>query len=433
VPLNNWFTEYWKEYIQNIYDKDSRLVTLEAKLSSHLLNKISLNDQILYKNQYYLIQSIQYDTSSERAKIELLKAVATSPVICGLTPSSYNFRGLVTFEDLDGNTTTDATLNCCKFYGFNYSSGKCYAKFDIPRPTGLANPLLNVPADNGLGQVTGILNSDLLVPVLSPTDGTVTYRTVVQVQQSAYNSQLELQTTPSGTWEHLGTGSITWLTDNDNFVKSGKRVTWNNNLRVTSVSGLSSAGNVLAFDFDQNGKTIFRLFPNDNAIFSPIGFAEVQNSISGAVDGIYHAFYGGFSNIGAGKAATGILFWDNVAEDYLEVDQFQAGTRVLIFLNYSTLYSESDPRAVPDFSVSNLTPSTSDTVNLTNTSLNNPTIFEWTITGGAYTLLGGSQLTDENISVRFDDSTTNYSITLKASNSLGTIRTTGNTISIRTT
>lgn len=175
VPLNNWFTYYWKEYIQNIYDKDSRLITLEAKLDAHLLNSIGLNDQILYKNQYYLIQSVKYNTLTNRAQLELLKGVATNPVICGLTPSSYSFRGLVTFTDSSGASTTNATLNCCKFYGFNYSQGKCYTKFDVKPPTGLDNPILNVPADNGLSQVTGILNDDLLVPVLNPTDGTLIY------------------------------------------------------------------------------------------------------------------------------------------------------------------------------------------------------------------------------------------------------------------
>ena len=88
-----------------------------------------------------------------------------------------------------------------------------------------------------------------------------------------------------------------------------------------------------------------------------------------------------------------------------------AGSDSEVKTNYIT--SSDVPAA--DFTADDTTPTTTQTVTLTDTTTNSPTSWLWTITGGNYTLMNGSVLTDQNIDVRFDD-VASYNIQLYAEN-----------------
>ena len=156
-------------------------------MPSAALNSFNLNDLVLVKNQYYLVQAIAYNTETKKAKMELLKAVNTSPVICDLTPTAYNFRGVVSFTDPDGNTVTDATRSCCEFYGFTFnpSDSKCYAKWRKPQTVTSGNTISTLPLFNYIDDPT---DSKPQVPVYDPTLRSYRFLPVAKMLEAEYGA-----------------------------------------------------------------------------------------------------------------------------------------------------------------------------------------------------------------------------------------------------
>lgn len=270
VPLNNFFTEYWESYISNIYDDDSRIVEGEFYLPSAALNKINLNDLMLLKNQYYLIQSINYNSLTKKAKIELLKAVNTSPVICDLVPTAFNFRGVVSFTDPSGATVTAATRSCCEFYGFtfNASDSKCYSKWRKPRTVVDGNTISMLPSFDYGNDPT---NTEPQLPMYNPISRTYSFVTVKQaisqqfgdVKYNSTDAVIDCTTTSP---------SVTYTTRQVNFQKSGQIANLNAVIIATSITGgtgdlILDLSSVLPDDF---------IFYDDGAVPpQPVGFATI--------------------------------------------------------------------------------------------------------------------------------------------------------------
>ena len=224
----------------------------------------------------------------------------------------------------------------------------------------------------------------------------------------------------AGDWMQCSSGLLSLFLRDQSFAKQGYMVSWNAYIQITDASAIGGGNSsVFGFDVTREGASNFRLLSEVGLLEGPIGFCEVSKTVGGTDDGIYYASLGGYLNPGAGKGISGLLFYDIGNGIYLDADNFQAGTEIKVWLNYSALYNESAAGAVSDFDIDNTTPSTSDTVTMESTSLNNPTSFAWSITGGAYTLQNGTTLADEIVEVRFDDASTIYTVSLTVSNKFG--------------
>ena len=258
--------------------------------------------------------------------------------------------------------------------------------------------------------------------------GSGTTNAVKTTPEQVYNSGTVTEV-PEGAWKAVGgLGSLGFLDYGKNFIKHGQQVTWNAFLSITSVSGPFVAPPYFMFDYSSsdldNNISDFRLRSETSNSGDAIGICHVTGTASRNDDGIWTAAWG---FIGGG---TGIYFYRTPA-NYLDVNNFTVGTELSISLNYATAYNEFTDQIVPEFTISDTTPTTSTTVEFRNKSLGNPDTFTgaWNITGGPYTLQNGTTLNDEDIDVRFDQVLTTYTITFNPSRSdKGTLFTASKTI-----
>jgi hypothetical protein len=69
--LNSLYNVYWLKYIDELYHKDTRIVKIEAYLTTDDISKIKFNDIILIKNKRFRIHKIEYRAGA-MSKLELI-------------------------------------------------------------------------------------------------------------------------------------------------------------------------------------------------------------------------------------------------------------------------------------------------------------------------------------------------------------------------
>jgi len=127
IPYKTLYARYWKEYIENIYAPDARILEAFFSLEFADIYNFNFNDKIFIKDSYWRILSISDYVvgTQDTVKVTLIKQVTAEPD-CLLTPTGISAFGRVLFEDVDGNPA-DATQVCCEIYNYNWIDGGCYA------------------------------------------------------------------------------------------------------------------------------------------------------------------------------------------------------------------------------------------------------------------------------------------------------------------
>jgi hypothetical protein len=69
---NGLFKLYYKDYITNLFDRGSRLVTYNTVLKLNTLLSYNMNDLILINGKEYRINTIKTNLSNGKSEIELL-------------------------------------------------------------------------------------------------------------------------------------------------------------------------------------------------------------------------------------------------------------------------------------------------------------------------------------------------------------------------
>jgi hypothetical protein len=72
VNENSLFKNYYKDYITNLFDRGSRLVTYNTVLKLNTLLSYNMNDLILINGKEYRINTIKTNLSNGKSEIELL-------------------------------------------------------------------------------------------------------------------------------------------------------------------------------------------------------------------------------------------------------------------------------------------------------------------------------------------------------------------------
>ena len=74
-PVNNVFVKYWKDYIDLIYSKDSRLITFEVFLTPADIQSFTFKNSITIKGVNYRVNKIEYvaGARNNKTKLELIK------------------------------------------------------------------------------------------------------------------------------------------------------------------------------------------------------------------------------------------------------------------------------------------------------------------------------------------------------------------------
>ena len=72
VPtVNNLFQMYWMPYYSELYDSNTRVVTVKINLNAGDINTFKFNDQVMIKNRAYRVNKIDYKPN-DFATVELI-------------------------------------------------------------------------------------------------------------------------------------------------------------------------------------------------------------------------------------------------------------------------------------------------------------------------------------------------------------------------
>ncbi len=128
VPLHNittnpyftLFNLYWRDYLNEIYSPDARIMEAYFQLEISDITPIDFSALIFIKDSYWRIIDVsEYKYGSqESTKVKLLKIV-TPLLDCDVLPSSMDANGIIIFKDVNGDPASP-TASCCVRYGYEW-------------------------------------------------------------------------------------------------------------------------------------------------------------------------------------------------------------------------------------------------------------------------------------------------------------------------
>lgn len=129
-PYNNLFNTYWRNYVNQLYSTQARIMTAFFDLKSADIASFEYSDSIWIKDSYWRILSIDYSpNSNDLSKVKLIK-VLDDVRACDQIPYQSNVGGLITFQNADGSTTITPSQTCCERFGYVYIGANCYQQFN---------------------------------------------------------------------------------------------------------------------------------------------------------------------------------------------------------------------------------------------------------------------------------------------------------------
>jgi hypothetical protein len=72
APPKGLYNTYYANYVQNLYNVKTRVVTIKAVLNTFILNNLQLYDRIIYQNKRYTINTMTVDLITKETTFELL-------------------------------------------------------------------------------------------------------------------------------------------------------------------------------------------------------------------------------------------------------------------------------------------------------------------------------------------------------------------------
>jgi hypothetical protein len=80
------YQTYWQDYIEDLYSTNRRVYYLDAILPIGEILKLDLNDKLIWNNTKWIINSVQLNLTTGKAKLELLNDIQPAPVPIGPEP-----------------------------------------------------------------------------------------------------------------------------------------------------------------------------------------------------------------------------------------------------------------------------------------------------------------------------------------------------------
>jgi hypothetical protein len=128
-PYNNLFNLYWRNYMNEIYSPEGRIMEAFFALDLKDILTFSFADKIWIQDSYWRILEISdYKVGlQESTKVKLIKFLDQIND-CSSTPDSVTANGEVTFVDGEGDSV-EPTEDCCSRYGYFWDevNGVCWA------------------------------------------------------------------------------------------------------------------------------------------------------------------------------------------------------------------------------------------------------------------------------------------------------------------
>jgi hypothetical protein len=128
-PYNNLFNLYWRNYMNEIYSPEGRIMEAFFALDLKDILTFSFADKIWIQDSYWRILEItDYKVGyNESTKVKLIKFLDQIND-CSSTPYIVTANGEVTFVDGEGDAV-EPTEDCCSRYGYFWDeiNGVCWA------------------------------------------------------------------------------------------------------------------------------------------------------------------------------------------------------------------------------------------------------------------------------------------------------------------
>jgi hypothetical protein len=129
-PYSNLFNLYWRDYMNELYSKTSRIMEASFALDLMDIQSFSFNDRIWIKDSYWRVLEISdYKIGMmESTKVVLLKT-NNEQFDCLSVPYSSNAEGYIEFRDYDNNVVPPSA-SCCERYGYVWNIGteQCFGR-----------------------------------------------------------------------------------------------------------------------------------------------------------------------------------------------------------------------------------------------------------------------------------------------------------------
>jgi hypothetical protein len=158
-PFRNLFNEYWRDYLNGLYNPETRILEAHFALDLSDILTFKYSDRVFIKDTYWRILEISdYKIGLyESTKVKLMKLVNPAPD-CELVPTTVATTGggvqVIEFTDYAGDPQP-ATSTCCVRYGYQWEPilGQCLA-FGTPIETdpnggGSASAMMMNPGPQG--------------------------------------------------------------------------------------------------------------------------------------------------------------------------------------------------------------------------------------------------------------------------------------------
>lgn len=128
-PINNLFNLYWRNYMNDLYSPEGRIMEAFFSLDLNDILTFSFADKIWIQDAYWRILEISdYKVGlKESTKVKLIKFL-DQVNDCASTPVSVSANGEVNFENGDGDPV-EPSEDCCSRYGYFWDevNGVCWA------------------------------------------------------------------------------------------------------------------------------------------------------------------------------------------------------------------------------------------------------------------------------------------------------------------
>ena len=166
-PYNNLFNLYWRNYMNEIYSPEGRIMEAFFALDLKDILTFSFADKIWIQDSYWRILEItDYKVGyNESTKVKLIKFLDQIND-CSSTPVGVSINGEVEFES-DGSPV-ESTEDCCSRYGYFWdeTSGICWA---FNNGGQFRNSIITTPQTNSA--FSSIINSFVNGTKVSIADG----------------------------------------------------------------------------------------------------------------------------------------------------------------------------------------------------------------------------------------------------------------------
>jgi hypothetical protein len=116
-PFNNLFNLYWRDYLNEIYSNDARVMEASFNLDTSDIVNFKFNDKIFIRDAYWRILDINNHAVGQEVSTPLRLIKILNPALdCEFQPVSVNLDGEVIFENAEGEE--GASYLCCTRYGY---------------------------------------------------------------------------------------------------------------------------------------------------------------------------------------------------------------------------------------------------------------------------------------------------------------------------